>query len=95
MQTGVRKEPTHGDPDTVEVPALDEPPVVEVTGRVIETETVEVSDSPEGMTLGIVDEGAKATLAPMSALLPCLEAVDEFQDMPELEDAEPENDPRE
>ena len=47
------------------------------------------------MTLGIVDEGTEATPASMPALLPCLEAAEEFQDMPELEDVEPENDPRE
>ena len=99
-QTGVLKEPTHGDPDTthgeaVEVPALDKPPVVEATGRVIETETVEASERPEGKTPGNVDEGAEATPAPMPVLPPCLEAADEFQDMPELEDAEPEDDPRE
>ena len=96
-QTGVLEEPTHREPDTtcgeaVEVPALDEPPVVEAAGGVIETDMVEALERPEGTTLGIEDEGAEATPALRPALLPHLEATDEFQDMPELEDAEPEND---
>ena len=99
-QTGVLEKPTRGEPDTthgeaMEVPALDKPPVVEATGGVIETEMVEEPECPEGTTPGNVDEGAKATPAPMPVLLPHLEATNEFQDMPELEDAEPEDAPRE
>ena len=95
-QTRVLEEPTSGDPDTtygeaVEFPILDEPPIVEATGGVIEMETVEVSEHPGGMTLGTT----KATLASLPALPPCLDAAEVFQDMPKLEDAEPENDPRE
>ena len=100
VQTGVLKEPTSGDPDmtpgeAAEVPILDEPPVVEATGRVIEMETVGVSEHPQDMTLGIINEGTEATPAPLPVLLLCLEAADEFQDMPELDDAKPEDDPRE
>ena len=99
-QIGVLEGPTHGDPDTThgeaaEVPALDEPPVVEEASGVIETETIEASERPEGMTPGNVDEGMEATPAPIPVLPPCLEAADEFWDMPELEDAEPKDDPRE
>ena len=90
-QVRVLKEPTRGDPDTTheeaaEVPALDNPPVVEATGGVIEMGMVEVPECPEGMTPGNVDESPKTILAPMPILPPHLE---EYQDMPELEDAEP------
>ena len=59
VQTGVLEEPTSGDPDTTrgeaaEVPILDEPPIVEAAGGVIETEMVEASERPEGMTLEVV-----------------------------------------
>ena len=68
---------------------------MKAAGGVIEMGMVEVSECPEGMTLGNVDEGAEATPALMPVLPPCLEAADEFQDMPELEDAEPKDDPKE
>ena len=68
-QTRVLEEPTHGDPDAtsgeaMEVPALDEPPVVEEAGGVIKTEMVEASECPEGTTPGNVDEGTEATRPP-------------------------------
>ena len=51
-QIRVLKGPTCGDPDTTcgegaEVPALDEPPIVEEASGVIEMETVEVPECPD------------------------------------------------
>ena len=96
-QVGVLEGPICGDPDTnqeeaAKVPVLDEPPVVEAAGGVIEMGTVEGQEYPGGMAPGNVDESREATPAPMPVLLPRLE---EYQDMSELEDAEPEDDPRE
>ena len=53
---------------------------------------VEGPECPGGTALGNVNESPEATLAPMPVLPPQL---GEYQDMPELEDAEPKDNPRE
>ena len=81
--------PTHGDSGTnpeeaVEVPVLDEPPVVEAAGGVIEMVTVEGQECPWGTAPGNVDNSPRATPALVPVLPPQLE---DYQDMLELEDA--------
>ena len=76
----------------MEVPVLDEAPVVEATGGVIEMVTVKGPECPGGTALGNVDNTPRATPAPVPVLPPQLE---DYQDMPELEDAEPKGDLRE
>ena len=74
-QVGVLEGPTHGDPDTnqeevMEVPVLDEPPVVEAAGGVIEMGTVKGPECPGDTAPGNVDESPKAIPAPMPVLPP-------------------------
>ena len=56
----------------------------------IETGTVKVSEHPEDTTLKVIDEDAEAIQASPSALMPNHVGAVEPEDMPELEDANPE-----
>ena len=96
-QRVILEEVAHESPDAnpeeaVEVPALDEPPVVEATGGVIMAGVTEEPKCP-GVTIPrTIDENTVATPAPMTAL-PLL--LEEYQGMPELENAKPRGQPME
>ena len=76
--------------ETAEAQAPDRLPIVEPTGRIIETQIVKVSERLRDTTLKVVDEDAEAVQASPPTSTPNQVGVEELQGMPELEEAEPE-----